>query len=227
MSLTHDLPASWRAELGPELEQPYFAALARFLEQERAHQDVFPPPQDVFAAFARTPFERVRAVIVGQDPYHGEGQAHGLCFSVRAGVAIPPSLRNIFKELESDLGLARPAHGDLANWAAQGVLLLNTVLTVRKDEANSHAGHGWERFTDAALRAVSRREHVVFLLWGNAARRKAELLDARHTLIECAHPSPLSARKFLGSRPFSRTNAALAAHGQGAIDWSLSAGLFA
>ncbi|MBM3986923.1 MAG: uracil-DNA glycosylase [Planctomycetes bacterium] len=227
MSLPHALPASWRAELGLEIEQPYFAALERFVDAERASKVVFPPPHDVFAAFALTPLERVRAVIVGQDPYHGDAQAHGLCFSVKSGVAIPPSLRNIFKELESDLGLARPAHGDLASWAAQGVLLLNTVLTVRKDEANSHAGRGWERFTDAALRAVSRREHVVFLLWGNSARAKAELLDARHTRIECAHPSPLSARKFLGSRPFSRANAALAAHGQGTIDWSLSDGLSA
>ncbi len=227
MSLPHELPASWRAELGSELEQPYFAALARFVAEERASGAVFPPPQDVFAAFERTPFERVRAVIVGQDPYPGDGQAHGLCFSVRPGVAIPPSLRNIFKELESDLGIPRPAQGDLAGWAAQGVLLLNTVLTVRKDEANSHAGRGWERFTDAALRAVSRREHVVFLLWGNSARAKAELIDARHTRIESAHPSPLSARKFLGTRPFSRTNAALAAHGQGTIDWSLPSGLFA
>lgn len=221
-----DLPASWRAELGTELEQPYFTALTRFVDEERGRGSVFPPPQDVFAAFARTPLERVRAVIVGQDPYHGEGQAHGLCFSVRPGVPVPPSLRNIYKELESDLGIPRPAHGDLGSWAAQGVLLLNTVLTVRKDEANSHAGRGWERFTDAALRAVSRREHVVFLLWGNSAREKAELIDARHTRIESAHPSPLSARKFLGSRPFSRTNAALAAHGQGAIDWSLPGGLF-
>lgn len=226
MSLPLDLPASWRAELGSELEQPYFAALARFVAEERASGAVFPPPHEVFAAFERTPFERVRAVIVGQDPYHGDGQAHGLCFSVQPGVAIPPSLRNIFKELESDLGIERPAQGDLARWAAQGVLLLNTVLTVRKDEANSHAGRGWERFTDAALRAVSRREHVVFLLWGNSARAKAELLDARHTRIESAHPSPLSARKFLGTRPFSRTNTALAAHGQGTIDWSLPGGLF-
>lgn len=215
------LPESWQRELGPELAQPYFAALSSFVAQERERATVFPPPLDVFAAFEATPFERVRAVLLGQDPYHGDGQAHGLCFSVRPGVPLPPSLRNVFKELESDLGIPRPNHGHLSKWAEQGVLLLNTVLTVRKDEANSHAGHGWERFTDSVLRAVSRKEHVVFLLWGNAARAKAEWIDARHTRIESAHPSPLSARKFHGSRPFSRANAALAAHGQGTIDWAL------
>jgi uracil-DNA glycosylase len=221
MAPSLQLSTSWQRELGPELAQPYFAALSSFVAQEREHSTVFPPHSDVFAAFEATPFERVRAVLLGQDPYHGDGQAHGLCFSVRPGVPLPPSLRNVFKELESDLGIPRPAHGHLSKWAEQGVLLLNTVLTVRKDEANSHAGRGWERFTDAVLRAVSRKEHVVFLLWGNAARAKAEWIDARHTRIESAHPSPLSARKFHGSRPFSRTNVALAAHGQGTIDWSL------
>ncbi len=215
------LPASWSSELGPELEQPYFKALERFVASERARGPVFPAQEDVLAAFERTPLERVRAVLLGQDPYHGEGQAHGLCFSVRRGVTPPPSLRNVFKELESDVGVVRPDHGNLERWAEQGVLLLNTVLTVRSGEPGSHAGRGWETFTDAAIRAVARREHVVFLLWGNHARKKAELLPERHTRLETAHPSPLSARRFLGSKPFSQANAALAANGQGRIDWSL------
>jgi uracil-DNA glycosylase len=221
MSLPHELPACWRAELGSELEQPYFAALARFVTEERASGAVFPPPQDVFAAFERTPFERVRAVIVGQDPYHGDGQAHGLCFSVRPGVAIPPSLRNIFKELESDLGIPRPAQGDLAGWAAQGVLLLNTTLTVRAGAAASHQGRGWETFTDAVIRLVAARpEPVAFVLWGAAARRKRPLVAEHHLVVESAHPSPLSASNgFFGSRPFSRIDEFLASHGRGSVVW--------
>ncbi|MCC6765532.1 MAG: uracil-DNA glycosylase [Deltaproteobacteria bacterium] len=219
------LPPSWREALADELDAEWFRALGRFVDAARAAGPVFPPEPDVFNAFAATPLDAVKAVLLGQDPYHDAGQAHGLCFSVRAGVAPPPSLVNVYKELAADVpGFVRPAHGHLAAWARRGVLLLNTVLTVEAHRAGSHARRGWERFTDAALAAVSaRREHVVFLLWGNHARKKAALVDrARHTVIETAHPSPLSYRAFAGSRPFSRANAALVAHGQTPIDWRLS-----
>lgn len=217
-----NVPHSWREALSRAVDSPSFARLASFVEAERAEHEVFPPREDVFAALERTPPTHVRAVLLGQDPYHDVGQAHGLCFSVRRGTALPPSLRNVFKELKSDLGCDAPGHGDLGAWAERGVLLLNSVLTVRAHAAGSHRGRGWEQFTDAVLEHVCTAPHVVFLLWGKDARDKAKRIDTRrHGIVECAHPSPLSARKFLGSRPFSRANAALREQGQAEIDWSL------
>lgn len=214
----------WNPILRAELAQPYWQELQRFVAEERARHQVFPPPDEVFAALHRTPFAEVKVLILGQDPYHGPGQAHGLCFSVRPGVAVPPSLRNIHKELQDDLGLAPPGHGDLTAWADQGVLLLNTTLTVRAHQAASHQKHGWETFTDRVIAAVAAKpERVVFVLWGAAARRKKALIDTgRHVVVESAHPSPLSAHNgFFGSRPFSRTNAALEAAGRQPVDWRL------
>lgn len=218
------LPKSWRAAIGDELEKPYFARLEAFVDAERAAHDVFPPEEDVFNAFRHTGYDEANVVLLGQDPYHDDGQAHGLCFSVRPGVKPPPSLANMFKELESDLGIPRPNNGYLAPWADQGVLMLNAVLTVRAHEANSHKGKGWETFTDAAIRAVNERpDPVVFVLWGGYARKKIELVDAsRHVVVESAHPSPLSARNgFFGSKPFSKINRALAAAGKPEIDWRI------
>ncbi|MEV6317744.1 uracil-DNA glycosylase [Streptomyces sp. NPDC051776] len=217
------LPESWRGVLGEELEKPYFRELIEFVEKERANGPVYPPRAEVFAALEATPFDRVKVLILGQDPYHGEGQGHGLCFSVRPGVRTPPSLRNIYKELLGDLGHPVPDNGCLMPWAEQGVLLLNAVLTVRGGEANSHKGKGWETFTDAVIRAVdSRPDPAVFVLWGNYAKKKLPLIDtARHAVVEGAHPSPLSARKFLGSRPFSRIDAAIAAQGHAPVDWRI------
>lgn len=221
------LHPSWNAALRTEFDQPYMIALERFLADEQAAgATVFPPPADRFAALALTPPDDVRVVILGQDPYHGAGQAHGLCFSVRPGVRVPPSLVNIYKEMESDLGIPRADHGYLRHWAEQGVLLLNTTLTVRMGSAASHAGRGWERFTDAVIRRVDAGPHpVVFLLWGGHAQKKAAFVDAtRHCVLRSAHPSPLSARGgFFGSRPFSRANAFLAEQGRGTIDWALPA----
>ncbi len=201
------------------------ADLCAFLKAERdAGVDVFPPRADRFAALDLTPLDRVRVVILGQDPYHGAGQAHGLCFSVKPGVRVPPSLVNIYKELDSDLGIPRAGHGYLRHWAEQGVLLLNTTLTVRAGVAGSHAGRGWERFTDAVIRLVDAGpEPVVFMLWGAQAQKKAAFVDAtRHCVLRSVHPSPLSARGgFFGSRPFSRANAFLVAHGRPPIDWAL------
>jgi uracil-DNA glycosylase len=214
----------WNPLLRGELHQPYWAELQRYVAGERARHAVFPPEPEVFAALHLTSYADTRVVILGQDPYHGPGQAHGLCFSVRRGVAAPPSLVNVFTELESDLAIERPAHGNLEDWARQGVLLLNTCLTVRAGQAASHHGKGWETFTDQVIRAVDAKPHpVVFILWGAAARRKKALLDlSRHVIIESAHPSPLSAHQgFLGSRPFSRTNDALRAAGLAPIDWRL------
>lgn len=215
----------WRAALAAEFDDPYMSALRGFLVQERrAARPWCPPPAAIFTAFNLTPFDRVRVVIVGQDPYHGPGQAHGLSFSVPAGIAVPRSLANIFTEIESDLGIPRPAHGNLEHWARQGVLLLNATLTVGLHRAGSHHGHGWERFTDAAIRALSdHREGIVFLLWGRHAKAKATLIDAsRHHVLQAAHPSPLSASKgFFGCRHFSRTNAILESQGMPSIDWSL------
>ncbi len=215
----------WNPLLRDEFTKPYWVDLQRFVASERANHTVFPPHDLVFAALHSTPFACVKAVILGQDPYHGVGQAHGLCFSVPEGVAQPPSLRNIFKELESDLGLPAPKSGCLERWAHQGVLLLNTTLTVRAHKAASHQKHGWETFTDQVIRVVNDKpDRVVFILWGAAARRKRDLIDAsRHVIIESAHPSPLSASNgFFGSKPFRRTNAALVAAGREPIDWSLS-----
>lgn len=218
------LPASWRAVVGDEFRQPYYAELRQFVDRERTEHQVFPPAEDVFNAFTHTPYDRVRGLILGQDPYHDDGQAHGLAFSVRPGVKKPPSLVNIFKELQSDLGIAPPNHGCLTAWADQGVMLLNTVLTVRAHAPNSHKGHGWEKFTDAVIRAISAKtEPVVFVLWGAPAQKKIPLIDTdRHTVVKSAHPSPLSAKAgFFGSKPFSQINAALKEAGRGEIDWRI------
>jgi uracil-DNA glycosylase len=214
----------WNPVLKAELAEPYWAELQAFVRAERERHEVYPPHDEVFAALHRTAFADVKVLILGQDPYHGPGQAHGLCFSVRRPVPPPPSLGNIFKELKTDLDIDRPAHGDLSAWADQGVLLLNAVLTVRANAAASHANHGWETFTDQVIRAVNAKpDRVVFLLWGSYARKKKALIDtSRHVIIESAHPSPLSAHNgFLGSHPFSRANAALTAADRTPIDWHL------
>lgn len=220
--LIPELPDSWAPLLQDELNRAYFVELRRFVETERRIHEVFPPVEDTFTALRLTPPDTVRVVILGQDPYHGQGQAHGLSFSVRRGTALPPSLRNIYRELRDDLGVDVPATGDLTAWARQGVLLLNTGLTVRANAANSHAGVGWEQFTDRVLRTVAlRRPGAVFMLWGNAARAKRHLLEQSSHVIESAHPSPLSAyRGFFGSRPFSRCNEALIGSNLEPIDWA-------
>jgi uracil-DNA glycosylase len=218
------IPPGWRDALGEEVKKPYFRSLAAFLEAERAAKVVFPPEEDVFRALALTPLDAVKVVLLGQDPYHDDGQAHGLCFSVRPPTRPPPSLKNIFKELRADLGIEVPeGQGELTAWAKQGVLLLNTVLTVVAHAPASHAKKGWETFTDAVIAKVNERTApAVFCLWGGHARAKAKSIDAsRHVVIEGAHPSPLSVKKFLGSRPFSKINAALVAAGQSPVDWSL------
>jgi uracil-DNA glycosylase len=214
----------WNPILRPEFDKPYWTELREFVAAERSSHDVYPPHDKVFAAMHLTPYADVKVLILGQDPYHGPGQAHGLCFSVCAGVRVPPSLANIYKEMETDLGLSIPLSGNLERWARQGVLLLNTSLTVRSGEAASHQGRGWEVFTDEVIHAVSRKsDRVVFVLWGSAARKKKAFIDqSRHVVIESPHPSPLSAyRGFFGSRPFSRANAALVAAGREPLDWSL------
>ncbi|MEW5930633.1 MAG: uracil-DNA glycosylase [Gemmatimonadota bacterium] len=218
------LPSSWQAVVGDETEKPYFAALREFVAEERRAHAVYPPEGEEFTALELTPYEQVRVVILGQDPYHGPGQAHGLAFSVRPGVRPPPSLRNIFKELRDDLGCRVPNNGFLVPWAEQGVLLLNTVLTVREAEPNSHRGRGWEKFTDAIIRKVGHKDdEVVFVLWGAPAGKKTELIDTeRHTIVQSVHPSPLSAKRgFFGSRPFSQINAALNKAGKPEIDWQI------
>jgi uracil-DNA glycosylase len=214
----------WNSLLRREFDRPYWAELQDFVRHERERHVLFAPLYEVFAALHLTSFAATRVVILGQDPYHGSGQAHGLCFSVRRGVPIPPSLRNMHKELQQDLGCPTPSHGNLEHWARQGVLLLNTTLTVREGEAASHQGRGWETFTDEVISAVdAKSSRVVFLLWGAASRKKKSLIDTdRHTVIESAHPSPLSAHNgFLGSRPFSRANQALRESGQEPIDWAI------
>jgi uracil-DNA glycosylase len=220
---TDQLPEDWRAVLANELKKPYFRQLQEFLAEERQAHTVFPPEPDVFNALKLTPYDRTNVLLLGQDPYHDDGQAHGLCFSVRPGVKPPPSLVNIFKELRDDLGCTIPKHGYLARWAEQGVLLLNAVLTVRAHEPNSHKDKGWETFTDAIIRAVNDRPSpVVFVLWGAYAQKKAKLIDAsRNPVLTAAHPSPLSAKKFFGSRPFSAINEALISVGKPPIDWQL------
>lgn len=227
MSAPVKLHESWRTALADQFAAPHMAGLKAFLESEKAAgKRIFPKGSAYFRALDLTPLDRVKVVILGQDPYHGEGQAHGLCFSVQPGVRIPPSLVNIYKELESDLGLPRPRHGFLEHWAQQGVLLLNSVLTVEMGRAASHQGKGWEIFTDAIIRTVAQQEQlVVFLLWGAYAQRKAAFVDQdRHLVLKAAHPSPLSAHNgFLGCRHFSKANAFLEAHGRGAIDWALPA----
>jgi uracil-DNA glycosylase len=214
----------WNPVLRSQLAEPYWAELQQFVAAERARGAVYPAPDEVFAALHLTPYADVKVLILGQDPYHGPGQAHGLCFSVREGVPAPPSLQNIFKELEADLGVPPPDHGCLDAWARRGVLLLNATLTVRARQAASHQGKGWERFTDAVIRAVNEKdERVVFILWGASARKKKALVDlSRHVVIESPHPSPLSAHNgFFGSRPFSRANAALVEAGREPVDWRI------
>ncbi|GAB2624391.1 uracil-DNA glycosylase [Streptomyces capparidis] len=221
--MSYTLPESWQPVLGDEVSKPYFKELTEFVEREREQHNVYPPREEVFAALEATPFDQVKVLLLGQDPYHGAGQGHGLCFSVRPGVRTPPSLRNMFKEMQADLGHPVPDNGYLMPWARQGVLLLNAVLTVREGEANSHKNRGWEQFTDAVIKAVSdRAEPVVFVLWGAYAKKKLRLIDAeRHTVVQGAHPSPLSAKLFFGSRPFSQIDAALAAQGHTPVDWRL------
>lgn len=219
-----NFPASWTAAIGDEFRKPYFTDLRRFVAEERKQYQILPPAPDVLNAFRFTPLELVRVVILGQDPYPTPGHAHGLCFSVRPGVALPGSLRNIYKEMQSDLGIPPAKHGYLEAWARQGVLMLNTVLTVRAGAPNSHKGKGWEEFTDAALRAVNGLpRRVVFLLWGAHAKQKAKLIDQKkHTVITGVHPSPMSADNgFFGSKPFSRVNEALEDAGLPPIDWKL------
>ncbi len=226
MSDTPQLEPSWLAVLQPEFDKTYMTNLRAFLVEETAQHAVYPPGGEIFNAFTLAPFDQVRVVILGQDPYHGPGQAHGLCFSVRRGVRVPPSLRNIYKEMEADLGIPKASHGELTHWAQQGVLLLNTVLTVRHRTANSHRKRGWETFTDQVIRELNaRRDNIVFVLWGSPAGRKASMIDSsRHLILRAPHPSPLSAKRgFFGSRPFSAINDHLRGLGHEPIDWALPA----
>jgi len=218
------LPPAWQTALTPHLDPAATAELGRFVAAEYATQTVFPPLDDLFSAYRLCAPQDCRVLILGQDPYHKAGQAHGLSFSVRDGVSVPPSLRNVFKELGEDLGVPKPRSGNLDGWAAQGVLLLNAVLTVRQATPNSHAGKGWEAFTDATIRALdAQSQRVVFLLWGGYARKKRELVtNPAHVVLEAGHPSPMNPRGFLGSRPFSACNAALLEAGRPPIDWSLA-----
>lgn len=221
------LEASWLAHLQPEFAQPYMAQLREFLlTEKKAGKTVYPTGGEIFAAFQRTPLESVKVVILGQDPYHGEGQAHGLCFSVKPGVKIPPSLANIFQEIHSELGLPVPSQGHLTHWADQGVLLLNSVLSVEAGRAASHQGKGWETFTDRVIEVINReREGVVFMLWGSYAQRKGQIIDrARHRVLSAPHPSPLSAhRGFFGCGHFQAANDYLSESGRKPVDWSVPA----
>lgn len=224
MQIDPKIGPSWKAVLAAEFQHPYFQELKTFLLSEKENYHIYPKGQDIFSAYNLTPFDKVKVVILGQDPYHGPDQAHGLAFSVQRGIAHPPSLQNIFKELKDDIGCDVPQHGTLESWAKQGVFLLNTVLTVRAGQAHSHKEQGWERFTDATIKALSdRRDHLVFILWGRPAQMKSSLIDAsRHHIITAPHPSPLSAyRGFFGSKPFSQTNAYLKSVGIDPIDWCL------
>lgn len=218
------LPASWEQALEAEFSADYFIQLKDFLVEERKQHTIFPPAPDVMSALRFTPLDNVKVLILGQDPYHRAGQAHGLSFSVRPGVTIPPSLRNIYKELQTDIpDFTAPKHGYLRHWAEQGILMINAVLTVRQGQANSHKNQGWEKFTDAIIRAVNaQEERVVFVLWGGYARKKAKLVtNSQHVIIESGHPSPLSEKHFFGTRPFSKINAALEEAGRNPIDWQL------
>ena len=215
----------WLEVLRSEFEKPYFAELKAFLTEEKKQYRVYPPGSRIFAAFDYTPFSKVKVVILGQDPYHGDGQAHGLCLSVPDGIALPPSLVNIYKELSTDLGIAVPKSGNLENWARQGVLLLNATLTVRANQAGSHQRHGWENFTDEVIRQLSARHTgLVFILWGSYAQAKEALIDtSRHFILKAVHPSPLSVyRGFFGCRHFSKTNALLIQAGKEPVDWKLA-----
>jgi len=218
----------WDEVLNNEFEKPYYSKLREFLQKEYAEELIYPREADLWTAFKLTPFDEVKVVILGQDPYHGPGQAHGLSFSVKPSVKIPPSLRNMFKELASDIGCPLPESGTLTGWAQQGVLMLNTVLTVRDGQAHSHRKQGWETFTDEVIRLLSEREKpIVFVLWGSPAREKKKLIDTlRHAIIESVHPSPLSAsRGFIGSRPYSKTNQILESWDETQIDWGRTGGV--
>lgn len=223
-NISPQIESSWKEILKEEFKSPYFAALKQFLVQEKIKETVYPPGNQIFSAFNFTPFENVRVVIIGQDPYHGEGQAHGLCFSVPKNIKKPPSLLNIFKEIKNDLGYEIPQHGNLEKWAKQGVLLINATLTVRANQAGSHQKKGWETFTDAVIRKLSNeKEHLVFLLWGNFAIKKKELIDqSKHYILSSVHPSPLSAsRGFMGNKHFSKTNQILRNFEEDEINWKI------
>ena len=216
------IEASWKAHLADEFEKPYFGELIRFVRQEYDTQKVFPPGKLIFNAFDHCPFDQVKVVILGQDPYHGPGQAHGLCFSVPDGVPFPPSLQNIFAEIEKDLGVPVPASGNLERWASQGVFLLNATLTVRAHQAGSHQNKGWETFTDRVIHLLAEQcDHLVFMLWGSYAQQKGKFIDtSRHLVLQSVHPSPLSAyRGFFGNHHFSQANSYLAAHGKDPVNW--------
>ncbi len=219
------LPDSWKTVLAEEFDKPYFKDLQNFIAEERKSKTIYPPQTDVFSAFELTPYEQANVLILGQDPYHGENQAHGLCFSVKPGVKIPPSLVNIYKELEDDIGINIPNHGYLISWAKQGILMINAVLTVQAHTPNSHKNKGWETFTDAVISKVNQKqEPVIFVLWGGYAKKKLKLIDAnRHRIIQSAHPSPLSAHNgFFGSKPFSKINSALHQAGKPEINYQLT-----
>ena len=221
INIPAQLASCWKEKLASEFEQAYFQKLMVFLNEEMQTQTIYPPEALIFNAFEKCCFEDVKVVIIGQDPYHGEGQAHGLCFSVNEGVKIPPSLKNIFKEIQTDMGKELPKSGNLERWAEQGVLLLNAILTVRASKAASHRNKGWEQFTDAVIRLISdEKEHVVFLLWGNYAQQKGKNVDnSKHLILNSAHPSPLSAKQFFGHKHFSQANQYLQQCGQKPIDW--------
>lgn len=219
-----DIINDWIEAIGDEFHKPYYTNLSQFVKNEYSNHIIYPNPEDIFNAFHFTPLSKVKVVILGQDPYHNEGQAHGLCFSVKPEVEIPPSLVNIYKELQSDMGCYIPDNGYLKKWATQGVLLLNTVLTVKAHQANSHHGMGWEIFTDAVIQAINAQDRpIVFLLWGKPAQKKRKMLtNPNHFILEAPHPSPLSAyRGFFGSKPFSKTNDFLSSHGLEQIDWQI------
>jgi uracil-DNA glycosylase len=226
--LESGLPEDWQHVLKPEFEKSYFVSLSRKLDEARHYNTIYPDQKNLFAAFRKTPFEKVKVVIIGQDPYHGKGQANGLAFSVNNGMPLPPSLRNIFKELHEDLGINHPKHGNLTQWAREGVLLLNSVLSVTASKPQSHQHFGWEFFTDAVIKEISSNlEHVVFMLWGRFAHTKETLIDNhRHAVLKAAHPSPLSAyRGFFGCRHFSAANRYLAQSNKAPINWNLTANL--
>ncbi|GAA6616058.1 uracil-DNA glycosylase [Scytonema sp. NUACC26] len=218
------LPTSWQTVLAEEFDKPYFQKLQDFLKEERQSYSIYPPEEDVFSAFELTPYEKVNVLLLGQDPYHDDNQAHGLCFSVRPGIKPPPSLVNIYKELKDDVGFNIPNNGYLVTWAKQGILMLNAVLTVRAHTPNSHKNKGWETFTDAVITKVNQKtDPVVFVLWGGYAQKKLKLIDTnRHIVVQSAHPSPLSARNgFFGSKAFSAINSALRSFGKPKVNWQI------
>jgi len=224
VGLNVNIEESWKRQIADEWKQPYFNELVHFLREEKANKEIiYPPEKQIFAAFENTPFDKVKVVILGQDPYHGEGQANGLCFSVAPGVRVPPSLKNIFKELNRDLNVDIPVDGDLSAWTSQGVLLLNATLTVRANQAASHQKKGWENFTDAIIKSISEnRENVVFMLWGNYAKQKASCVNrSKHLILEAAHPSPLARTGFKGCSHFSKANEYLVKNNISPIDWRL------